>query len=152
MIENPWLLTAHLRRDRATPGEFRLTDPAGSPVLVGTCLGKADNEKAAKVGNAARDPLKPYGDTPVGDYAPARVTTFKPPHPRLGLYGIELIGEAGQALGAMAERSGLWVHGGRGDGRLVPTYGCLRLLDRDMAAVARRVGDDLVRVTIDLVP
>lgn len=152
MSDTPWLLTAHLRHDRAQPGEFRLIDPAGSPVLVGACLGKADGQQAAKVGNPSRNPVRPYGDTPLGRYAPARLTTFNPPHPRLGLYGIELIGEAGPALAAMAERAGLWVHGGRGDGRLVPTYGCLRLLDRDMAAVARRVGGDLVRVTIAEVP
>lgn len=152
MSEKPWLLIVKLRHDRSQAGDYSLLDPSSVVVLRGSCLGKADNARATQAGNRARNPVKPYGDTPLGRYRPAPITVFSPHHPRLGAYGIELIGEAGPALVAMAERTGLWVHAGRGDGRLVPTYGCLRLLDRDMAAMARLVGRGLVRVTIAEVP
>jgi len=150
MSPNPdtWTLRVSLPRDRRQSGDFELLDAAGNKVLVGGCLGKADNEQAIKAGNAARDPIRPYGDTPSGLYRPARVLHLVPRHQRMGDYAIPMIGAAGQALGAMAARTGLYVHAGRGDARLVPTYGCLRLLDRDMLAIQRRVGDSLITVEI----
>jgi len=143
-------LIATLPHDRRYEGEFRLHNEAGNVVLAGGCLGKADNLRARDEGNPSRDPIQPYGDTPTGGYVPAKVLRYDPPHHRMGTFAIVLNGADGDALQArvLGKRTGLAIHGGRGDGRLVPTFGCLRLRDRDMAAIARIVGDDLVEVVI----
>lgn len=143
-----WTLRVTLPRDRRQSGDFALIDPAGNTMLVGGCLGKADGDRALQAGNPARDPIQPYGDTPTGRYAPAQILPLVPRHPRMGDYAISMIGVDGQARQAMARRTGLYIHGGRGDGRLVPTYGCLRLLDRDMLAIERRVGRGWIVIEI----
>lgn len=150
MSPNPdtWTLRVTLPRDRRQSGDFSLIDPAGNTMLVGPCLGKADNQRAMEAGNINRDPVRPYGDTPAGHYKPTRIQHLVPAHHRMGVYVIAMVGSAGQALAAMTERTGLYVHGGRGDARLWPTYGCLRLLDRDMLAIQRRVGDALIAIEI----
>jgi len=146
-----FLLVARLPDNRYRAGTFTLYHAGGLTLLAGDCLGKADNERAAKEGNPSRDPILPYGDTPLGGYVPAKVVRFDPPHHRMGAIAIPLIGASGDALQARVrgKRTGLFIHGGRGDDRLVPTYGCLRLRDRDMAEIARLVGDSIVEVTIE---
>lgn len=112
------------------------------------CIGKADNARAADKGNPYRDPIRPFGDTPFGLYKPAPILRLEPTHARMGSYFLPLDGTAGEALKAASNgRNGLGIHGGRGD-RLVPTYGCIRLRDRDMAALAEAVGDCPVEVAI----
>jgi hypothetical protein len=142
---------ATLPSDRRLAGEYRLFNAAGNVVHAGACLGKADNLRAAQEGNPSRDPIEPYGDTPLGGYVPAKVSRFDPPHHRMGAVAIPLEGADGDALQARVrgKRAGLFIHAGRGDGRLVPTFGCLRLRDQDMAAVARIIGDDLVEVIVE---
>lgn len=120
-------------------------------VSVMRCLGKADNQRAAEAGNPHRDPILPYGDTPLGAYAPASLEILNPPHPRMGSYVIPLTGIGGDAKAAMAARAGLAIHAGRGDERLVPTYGCVRLLDRDIEGL--RLHLDGARIdAIEIVP
>ncbi len=103
------------------------------------CLAISDNGYAAEEGNPTRDPLKPGGDLPTGTYRCQIVPPGDPVHSygpgrRLLLQGIE-----GDALKAMAVRSGLMVHGGdlnpayKQWGGLRPTHGCLRLADEDVA-------------------
>lgn len=146
-------ITIRLPRDRSKPGELDLIDDAGLLLLRGLpCLGKADNERAAKAGNPRRLPTKPYGDTPTGTYATATVATYAPPHPRMGAFAIPLEGIDGEALIARAERTGLAIHGGRGNVRLVPTFGCVRLFDDDMLALAVNIGKSTVTTTIETVP
>lgn len=149
-------LVVSLPKDRRAAGRFSLLSPGGSVMVHGACLGKADNQRAAKEGNPKRSTTLPYGDTPTGRYAPARVREFDPPHRTLGPWAIPLIGEEGDALEAMRDggedkppRDELYVHAGRGDEKLIPTYGCLRLLDRDLVKIANIVGQELVEVTID---
>jgi len=99
------------------------------------CYGQADLMAAIQHGNPQRDPLKPYGDTPLGRYR-AVLGTVTPP---LRSYGphrvIELQPIDGDALkAAHAGRDGLWIHGGAPapDGiGLRPTHGCVRLSDRN---------------------
>ncbi|MGQ3072559.1 MAG: L,D-transpeptidase [Ferrovibrionaceae bacterium] len=150
MNPNPdtWTLSVRLPRDRRLPGNFALIDPAGNTVLVGGCLGKADGQRAIQARNPDRDQARPFGDTPTGRYRPAQIAHLVPPHAVMGDYVIPMIGIEGRALAAMAERSGLYVHGGRGNDRLVPTHGCLRLLDRDMIAIDRCVGRGLISIEI----
>lgn len=139
-----------LPEDRAKPGILRLFEgPQQTLVFDAQCLGKADNLRAADKGNPARDPARPYGDTPTGEYGPTRWFPFAQPHPRMGDGWIPLSGISGQAEDAVRNgRTGLGIHAGRGDGRLVPTYGCVRMRDADMARLAEIVGDREIRVEI----
>ncbi|WP_316978033.1 L,D-transpeptidase [Shumkonia mesophila] len=143
-------LFVNLPRNRWMPGTAHLFGPDGKPVLDNMpCRGKADNKRAAEALNPTRDPARPWGDTPTGTYAPALVTRFDPPHRTFGRYAILLEGVSGQALAAKVNgRTDLAAHGGRGNDNLMATYGCLRLHDRDMEAVAEAVGDDLVTTEI----
>lgn len=142
-----------LPADRVRPGRLRLVSDGGVLLDV-PCLGKADSGRALKEGNPDRDPVKPYGDTPGGTYHAAKVVTFDPEHQRMGRHAIPLIGSGGPALKAMDLRTGLYIHAtpgndaNRGTDRLIPTFGCVRLLDADMAALAQRLGDNPVEIEI----
>lgn len=142
-------IIAFLPIDRKEPGRLHLFDLDGELLHTAACFGKADNAKAISEGNPERDPIQPYGDTPAGDFKPCKVERFDPPHPRIGSSWIPLHGASGDAMRAMLSRTGLGVHAGRGDGQLIPTYGCLRVRDRDMAVLAREIGNDSVTVTIE---
>ncbi len=129
------MITVTIHKDRAALGVL----------ICGTftadCLALSDNQAAVDAGNPTHDPLKPMGDLPTGTYRCQIVNAGDPvhsygPHRRLLLTGIN-----GDALTAMAVRSGLMVHGGDLNpaytwwGGLRPTHGCLRLKDEDMAAL-----------------
>ena len=138
------LLKIHitLPSDRALPGKLtyeRRTVP---------CLGKADNARAVANANPTRDPTHPWGDAPTGLYAPARPVWLATRTP-LGEAWIPLDGVQGDALTARHNgRTGLGIHAGRGIGRLVPTYGCIRLRARDFYGILSAIGDRRVDVEI----
>jgi hypothetical protein len=109
-------------------------------------LGKSDNAAAARRGNPSRDPTRPFGDTPAGEYAcaigrPGAVTAEL--ERKYGPHGwIALDPIAGQALQAKRNgRFGLLIHGGalNAKGRLRPTHGCIRMFNPDLAALLRAV-------------
>lgn len=132
-------LIVWLPEDRAGIGDALLLTSAGLSFGPFPVLGKADSRMAARHGNPARDPVKPYGDTPTGTY---RLASWSPvpagKQARFGALWFPLVGQSGQARRAVeGGRSGLMIHGGRGD-RLVATYGCLRLRDRDVETIATR--------------
>ncbi len=140
-----------LPRDRKYAGFFTLIDSEGVLVLAGRALGKADNGRAVTEGNPARRSVLPYGDTPTGDYHAARMIKLDPPHRRIGKLWIPLKGKSGDALQAIAEgRRKLGIHAGRldTDGRLVPTYGCVRFSDRDIEQLWGALNDVEVSITI----
>lgn len=148
-------LVVSLPKDRRAAGRFSLLSPGGSVVAHGACLGKADNLRAKNEGNPDRKTTLPYGDTPTGRYKPARVMAFNPRHKVLGDWAIPMIGVEGDALEAMRDggeekppRTELYVHAGRGDEKLIPTYGCLRLLDRDLVKIVNIVGNELIEIEI----
>ena len=125
-----------LHRDRRRAGSFELRNDAGELLLAGPALGRAAQEIATRDRNPTRDPLKPSGDTPTGTYIgrwhklPAYMEGFGPAL-------IRLDPTAGDALRAKQNgRHGLAIHGGRGSARLVPTGGCVRLLDSDFERLA----------------
>lgn len=157
------IIKVTLSRTRQFPGSLELweqipgttcaTFPEGTlnrifgPVPV---LGKADSLAAAQHGNATRDPLRAYGDTPTGQYScrlepaasgPDAIRSFGT-HQRILLTPI-----GGQALEAAKDgdpavlndghRLGLMLHGGApgNGGGLRPTHGCLRLSNDDQAAL-----------------
>lgn len=130
-------LDVRLPANRWNRGTLRVVDRERQVLADMPVLGKADNERAAKAGNPTRDPVRPYGDTPAGSYAPARLELFDRPRERYGRGWIAMEGVDGDALTAKEnERSGLYLHAGRGNERLVPTYGCLRVRDIDFDHIA----------------
>jgi hypothetical protein len=145
-------LRGFLPRDRRLPGTLVLLDERGWPVANWACLGKADSAEGEARKNALLEPTLPYGNTPTGSFAAAAVQKFSQPHPRMGAWGIPLVGVAGVALEAVRLRSGLWIHG---DGLqpapvgLRPTHGCLRLKESSMGSLAALLRDELVTIGIE---
>lgn len=137
-----------LPADRTRPGTLDLIVEGLVALRSIPCLGKADNARAAAAKNRDRNPLLPYGDTPLGVYRAVPVVTHQPPHKRMGRWSIALLGVGGPARDAMVLRSGLAIHAGRGNDRLVPTFGCVRLLDRDMAMLAQKLAGRAARIEI----
>ncbi|MBX9603534.1 MAG: L,D-transpeptidase [Bryobacteraceae bacterium] len=124
----------------------RLVVDTGGKMVFGPvdCFGRADDRAARARGNANRDPLKPFGDTPTGMYrchlgsapAPAVTRTYGP-HGWVALDPV-----SGPALRAKKNgRFGLLIHGGdlNAAGRLRPTYGCVRVSNGDMEGLMRRL-------------
>jgi hypothetical protein len=132
-------LRAVLPRNRNVPGELVALDDDGNVIHRCPVFGKADNAKAAEMGNPTRNPLLPFGDTPTGVY---RLTKAGPwsPASTYGIHPVIVMNPiSGDALKA-SKRSGIWLHGGA-PGRaaawayLRPTLGCLRVADDDMRQI-----------------
>lgn len=120
----------NLPKNRTKSGTLRVEDH-GKALLAVDCLGKADNAKATEKRNAARHPCKSFGDTPIGSYI-GKIEKFSSQHPSMGNGWISLQPSSGQAAEAAdAGRTGLGIHAGRGDERLVPTHGCVRVYNAD---------------------
>ncbi|HEY9081326.1 L,D-transpeptidase [Magnetovibrio sp.] len=152
MTHEPFRIYVYLPTDRWKPGFIRVFDPRGAQVLYDIpCRGKAANKDAALYDNPHRDPTKPYGDTPSGLYRPARVSAFPSKHRTFGHYAILLEGQTGDALKAMQNgRTGLAIHGNRGDEHLMATYGCIRVFDRDMALLNATIDGPVVVEVFDI--
>lgn len=134
--------------NRYQPGALRVLQGARTVAGPWACLGRAANELAALAGNPHRDPIMHDGDTPTGLYGRTMVLPTSG-REGLGLRWIPLIPVAGQALDASLKgRTGLGIHAGRGDEKLVPTAGCVRMLDRDFATLAAALGNSSFDVEI----
>jgi hypothetical protein len=122
---------------------------SGGKVLLADIrvLGRADRKTAAAHKNATGDQTKLYGDTPAGAYQVTQIfSTGAGTDFAVTSYGpngaIRLEPTGGAALTAKLNgRTGLLIHGGRdkGDGKLVPTNGCLRVSDADMARLIKAI-------------
>ena len=151
-----------LPQDRRLTGTLALW--AGDALAFSCpCLGKADAEAAMQHGNPKRDPTRSNGDTPLGAWAAARFVEHDPPpgHPPSHMGSpVAWLGPPfgaapvdGQALEAAKNgRQGLAIHGGRGDARLVPTNGCLRLLDVDRDGLVEAIAGETFSVKIEATP
>lgn len=145
-------ITVVLHKDRRTLGvatlrEFKKNDQDQTLEKNTTfrCLGKADNPAATKHGNPDRDQLKPYGDTPTGEYTAALCVNaggISPTASDLRSFGphkrLMLTPKSGNALEAAKNgRGGLMGHGGAlaTGGGLRPTDGCVRFDDDTMAVI-----------------
>lgn len=137
-------INVQLPFDRTRTGLLTLTGSDGA-TLAGPfeVLGKSDNARAAKEGNASRDPTLPFGDTPAGTYSvPRIIDTGSGTNYSLRSYGpheaIVLKPESGEAVDAAKNgRVGLLVHSGDlgKNGRLRATHGCLRLSNEEMKSL-----------------
>jgi hypothetical protein len=129
-----------LPENRDYAGTLRLEDEDGD-VVAGpfAVCGRADEAAARRHGNASRNPLLPFGDTPLGRYRIEHIlpsgTGTQRPADRYGPHGvIVLTPTAGDA--ALADANGrfhLLIQGGAAapGQRLRPTNGSLRLGNRE---------------------
>ncbi|MGD8325520.1 MAG: hypothetical protein PVF65_01265 [Sphingomonadales bacterium] len=139
-----------LPKDRRIHGQLFCLGPQGEILFDCPALGKADSSRARHKDNPTRSPVLPYGDTPCGNYRPSEVIPLHPAHPRIGELWIPLEGEDGDAALAHSKgRRGLGIHAGRGDDRLVPTFGCVRLLDQDMQHIHQLAGQHQFKISIE---
>ncbi len=131
-------IEARLPKDRNIPGVLRIVDERAVTAFSCPCLGKADNARARAEGNPTRDPLRRFGDTPLGLWR-ARIGRKMADTRTYGVHRVvTLQGLGGDALRACQNgRSGIWLHGGVLNMRrlLRPTFGCLRVADDHMAAI-----------------
>lgn len=142
-------ITITLQKDRRAPGALVLRDARGDTMFSCQCLGRS----AGAESNPTRDPLKFRGDTPTGRYASTFITHLPKPVTGIGTLWITLdpdnFYDGSQARQAeLKGRTGLGVHGGRGNTVLMATHGCVRLLDKDMADLARVAGK--LRFTVEI--
>ncbi|CDO60826.1 hypothetical protein BN1012_Phect2613 [Candidatus Phaeomarinobacter ectocarpi] len=139
-----------LPENRLNIGTLKVLDEDGNQLLADIeCRGKADNQRAAKRGNPLRHSTYPYGDTPSGEYAPTKCVVFREEIERFGIGWIPMEGISGDAhLAKDNGRTGLAIHGGRGNERLVPTFGCVRVRDIDFRHMAHVLGDDDIAISI----
>lgn len=139
-----------LPEDRRAPGQLKLLD-GDRLVFTCACLGKADNARAQKADNPMRDPLKPFGDTPIGRYSGSVVGPDEDTN-GFGVHGrIALTPIAGAALlSVKAGRAGIMIHGGAPNsaGKLRPTYGCVRVSDDSMAQILAALDKAPLGVTV----
>ena len=124
-------IVIQLPKSRIRPGTICLLGDDGVELLHGDALGLADAMAAAKAGNPSRNPLRSYGDTPVGQYLGALLAGCLQPARSYGLCPpISLKPVSGQALQAKLNgRRGLLIHSGDLglQGGLRPTHGCVRI-------------------------
>ncbi len=139
-------ITIILPKNRKLPGRLELRAAEGALLFACACLGRS----AGHATNPSRDPLLYRGHTPTGDYALTFVTALARPIPGIGRLWVGLDPVGGQAQQAEdAGRTGLGIHGGRGNDALMMTHGCIRLFDRDMAQLAKVAGK--LRFTVSIV-
>lgn len=148
-------IKVRLRQDRANSGVLTIYYK-DLKVCEFPCLGKADTRKATYHNNPSRDPTKPWGDTPTGRYGPTEIVWFDDHIKGIGEAAIPLPLEGAQGPQAEAARangrSGLYIHAGRGSGRLRPSYGCLRLRFNDFIRVLNLLAGHKFNVIIEEEP
>jgi hypothetical protein len=141
-------VTITLSEDRKKPGTLVLRDERDTVMFSCSCLGRS----AGHASNASRDPLRFRGDTPIGRYALTHISHL--PHPVTGIGSLWCPLDPHDFYDSQARRAelngrtGLGIHGGRGNSILKPTHGCVRLLDKDMADFARVAGK--LRFTVEV--
>jgi hypothetical protein len=147
-------IIVQLPTNRDCAGVLEIKNAAGKRIAgpFQVC-GRADDERAQANKNPARNPLLPFGDTPLGRYQVVKIIGSGPGTP----YGSDEFGAAGLVLlqpkqgdAALADangRFGFFIQGGaRSRNRLLrPTQdGSLRLSDRDQRkfiSALRRLGE-----------
>lgn len=139
-------IEVRLPSDRTKTGTLKLIDDTTGLTLFGpvSVLGRAARSDATAHGNPTGDPLKPYGDTPLGTYSVMSILTNggNPSRPtaQYGQSGsIRLDPTGGDAAKAKANgRTGLLIHAGHAT--LSHRLSNLKLSRRLMAASACAIG------------
>jgi hypothetical protein len=143
-------IAVSLPADRTKLGSLQLLADDGTTLIAGpfSAFGKADGQTANLHGNASRNTLLPFGDTPAGTYAvPGLEATGGATTRSSHSYGpngaIRLNPTGGDAdtAATLGGRQYLLIHGGdlNGSGQLRPTNGCIRLSNADMASLLNAI-------------
>lgn len=155
------LVLIRLHKDRRQVGSLSLIeieDGVRKVAFACDARGKSDQASADKAKNLHRDPRQPMGDTPAGRWTGCKVASR--PHHRendgIGGWWIELPWECAaddetrRLLDPKIKgsRSKLGIHGGRGNGDLVATNGCVRVRDQDFARLDQLVAGRAFDVVI----
>ena len=109
--------------------------------LTARCYADADSKRAVAAGNPTEDSKESFGDHPFGIYlvTDVRWSTTEKEKQAYGPVRLALDPIAGDALVAKQNgRNGLAIHGGplTTDGALRATFGCLRVDDETVEALA----------------
>lgn len=130
-----------LHKNRKTPGVLTVYNGEVALAIV-PCLGDAADSLSVAKGNPTGDPTKFLGDTPSGQYIAQKGVVVLGQHVEgIGTQWIPLDPVGGQAQVAENNgRSGLAIHGGRGNDRLKPTKGCIRVFDKDFPKIRNALG------------
>ncbi len=153
----PLEIRVRLPNDRRNTGTLEMVDTITGLTLFGPipALGRAARNTAAAHGNPNGLSTLPFGDTPTGGYRLPMVlrSGANTNHPA-DVYGssgvIVLDPVSGDALTAKNNgRTGLLIHSGRQistptplPSHLRPTNGCIRVLERDLAALVQAMRDN----------
>ena len=140
-------LRSRLPWDREREGTFWVEESDGRLLMPEQrARGEADNANAARQNNVVEDPTRVGGDHPGGTYRVVQAISFHESDREHWLtYGpwfFRLDPLAGEALRAKDHgRTGIGIHGGAPSpaGGLRATYGCLRLFNSTMLALARLI-------------
>ncbi len=136
-------IVVRLPENRDRPGTIHLENNLGL-IVAGPfpVLGRSNSRDAGRSNNPSRDPLRPFGDTPAGQWLvsgwiPTGTGTSRPvdsfgPHGALTMEGL-----GGDALTAAVNgRTNIYIHSGRpgatGPESLRATGGCLRVSNNNM--------------------
>lgn len=124
-----WRIEIRFVRDRLYTGTLVLYDANGTYHFSCSALGRS-------VSNAGMATYE--GNTPIGPYT----GWVAPPQPDTAAYGpnnvIIMQGASGNAY-VPRYRDGIWIHGGRSQTTLMPTYGCVRVFDDDISILSLRI-------------
>jgi hypothetical protein len=134
-----------LFKDRTKAGVLDVFDVGGVRIFSAPCLGLATGHPKL---NPLRHPLRRWGNTPVGDYKRTMVIDRGPKFASVAPYGRYVIRLSPLDPATARNRHGLMIHAGRGNAKLMATRGCVRLLDIDMARLARLCSDAVFKVSI----
>lgn len=136
--------------DRDYAGRLEVLDAEGAIVLGPfPAAGRAHDQSAAQHGNPLRDPILPYGDTPVGGYAVRGVFETIPFGAHAAVLLEPVSGEA--ALADAQGRFRFFIQAGAGDAGLCATAGAVRLLDRDQEQLVALMRRTTERVLCEIV-
>ncbi|HBD94670.1 MAG: hypothetical protein A2015_04960 [Spirochaetes bacterium GWF1_31_7] len=114
-----WKIVIDLSKNRYNIGTLSLYDQYGTVKLTMNCLGRSASNDSMSVfrGNTPTGVYSGYLDGPYDNavYGPYKV--------------VNMTGVSG--LITTTPRSGIWIHGGRSQTSLSPTYGCVRIFNAD---------------------
>lgn len=157
-----YIIFFNLKKYRPSGGMAEVVDEDGQVVLgPWPCLGCCDSTAAAAHGNPSCNPLKPWGNTPTGDYQIQGLLNHGTLEANLHSYGPwdalvldGLTGDAYAATHGTGERSGIEAHGGdpSSTGGLRVTHGCPRSSNADQKTLVEFIrpkgfANFIVRVT-----
>jgi hypothetical protein len=114
--------------DRFKVGTLTLYNSSQMSVFSCQALGRSADNTPMNVTN---------GNTPIGYYDGWLDGPVSPSDSYGPNKVVMMTGGSGNVY--VPPRSGIWIHGGRDQSTLTPTYGCVRAFDRDMLSLSNHI-------------